>query len=502
MWYSMSEKYVLALDSGTIKNRAVIFNSKGEMVSYAEKKISVNKPHKGWVEQDPDEIWSTQLWTAKEAIQLAKISHRDIAGIGVTNQRETTIVWNKNTGRPIYPAISWESQQTEGICKRLVNAGLQEEIKQKTSLVINPYFSATKLCWILENVLGAKEMAENGELLFGTVDTWLMWKLSGGEIFATDYSNASRTMMFNLRNLDWDDDILEHLGIPRRMLPEVCPSSHVYGETDAAVIGSRIPIAGCIGNQQADLFGEACFKKGMAKNTYGEGSFFLMNAGKKYHSSKNGLITTIAWGIGKEITYALEGSVLVSGATLKWVKEGLGLIDSLSDSEWLAKQVPDADGVYFVPAFRGLSAPYWDMETSGMIIGINEDTQRAHIVRAALEALAYQVRDVYEAITSDTGMDIKSLHVDGGASQNHALMQFQADLLNIPVIRPYVAETTALGAAFMAGLATGVWESVDELKKLWREGMRFKPAMSERGRAALYDGWQEAVSRVMGWPNK
>lgn len=498
----MQERYVLALDSGTVKNRAVIFNAAGNIVSYAEKEINVMRPHKGWVEQDPDEIWSTQLWAAKEAIRLAGISQQKIAAIGVTNQRETTVVWNRLTGRPIYSAISWESIQTEPICKRLQEQGLQEEIRQKTSLIINPYFSATKLCWILENVLGARELAEKGELLFGTIDTWIMWKLSGGEVFATDYSNASRTMMFHLCELKWDNDILRHLRIPKNMLPEVCPSSHIFGYSDAAVLGSRIPIAGCIGNQQADLFGEACFRPGMAKNTYGEGSFFLMNAGHAFHRSQNGLITTIAWGIGDEVTYALEGSIFVSGATLKWLKTGLGLINSMSDSEWMAKQVPDSDGVYFVPAFRGLSAPYWDMETTGMIIGLKEDTQRAHIVRAALYALAYQVRDVYEAVISDAGMDISELHVDGGASQNNALMQFQADILDLPVVRPYITETTALGAAYMAGLAVGVWKDTKELQSLWREGVRYEPDMPEEERNLLYDGWQNAVSRVLGWPDR
>ena len=495
----MQEKYILALDSGTVKNRAVIFNRAGDMVSYAEKRISVNRPHSGWVEQDPDEIWSTQLWAAKEAIRLARLSNSDIAAIGITNQRETTIVWDRSTGRPIYPAISWKSRQTDKICSQLRKKGLQEEIRQKTSLVINPYFSATKLCWILENVLGARELASRGDLIFGTVDTWLMWKLSGGTIFATDFSNASRTMMFHLRELKWDEDILRHLDIPACMLPQVLPSSHVYGLTDAKVMGSGIPIASCIGNQQADLFGEACFSKGMAKNTYGEGSFFLMNAGTEYHRSQNGLITTIAWGIGSEVTYAIEGSVFVSGSTLEWLKERLAFLDSMSDSEWVAKQVPDSGGVYFIPSFRGLSAPYWDTQTSGMIIGLKEDTTRSHIVRAALESLAYQVRDVYESVVSDTDTEITDIRVDGGASQNSLLMQFQADILNLPVIRPYINETTALGAAYLAGLAVGLWKDVEELHSLWREGMRFHPRMQENQRNELYDGWQNAVSCVMGW---
>lgn len=495
----MQEKYILALDSGTVKNRAVIFNRSGDIVSYAERRIGVSRPHSGWVEQDPDEIWSTQFWTAKEAIRLAKLSNSDIAAIGITNQRETTVVWDRFTGRPIYPAISWKSRQTDKICEELRRRGLQEEIRQKTSLVINPYFSATKLCWILEHVPEAGNLAKKGDLIFGTIDTWLMWKLSGGTVFATDFSNASRTMMFHLRHLEWDADILEYLGIPEHMLPQVFPSSHVYGMTDAKLLGSEIPIASCIGNQQADLFGEACFRKGMVKNTYGDGSFFLMNAGKEYRRSQNGLITTIAWGIGDEVTYAMEGSIFVSGFALEWLRDGLALFQSMSDSEWVAKQVPDSGGVYFVPAFRGLSAPYWDTQTNGMIIGLKEDTTRSHIVRAALESLAYQVRDVYEAMVSDTDMEITDIRVDGGASQNGLLMQFQADILDLPVIRPYITETTALGAAYLAGLAVGLWKDVEELQSLWREGLRFQPAMPDEQRSRLYDGWQNAVSQVLGW---
>ena len=495
----MREKYILALDSGTVKNRAVIFNHAGDIVSYAERRINVSHPHGGWVEQDPDEIWGTQFWAAREAVRLARLSNRDIAAIGVTNQRETTIVWERETGRPIYPAISWKSRQTDEICERLRQEGLQEEIRQKTSLFVHPYFSATKLCWILEHVPGSRERARRGELLFGTVDTWLIWKLSGGTVFATDFSNASRTMMFHLRKLEWDADILEYLGIPGAMLPKVLPSSCIYGMTDAKIVGSEIPIASCIGNQQADLFGEACFRKGMAKNTYGEGSFFLMNAGKEYRRSKNGLITTIAWGIGEEITYAMEGSIFVSGSAMEWLKDGLALLPAMSDSEWIAKQVPDSGGVYFVPSFRGLFAPYWDTQTSGMIIGLMEDTTRSHIIRAALESLAYQVRDVYEAMVSDTDMEITDIRVDGGASQNGLLMQFQADILNLPVLRPYITETTALGAAYLAGLAVGVWRNLEEIQSLWREGLRFTPRMGEEERARLYDGWQNAVSRVLGW---
>ena len=495
----MGEKYLLALDSGTVKNRAVIFNREGDILSYAERRICVSHPHSGWIEQDPEEIWAIQLLVAKEALRKANLSCDDIAALGITNQRETTILWERRTGRPIYPAINWKSRQTDEICERLRQEGFQEEIRQKTSLVINPYFSATKLCWILENVPGAREMAEKGELLFGTVDTWLIWNLSGGKVFATDYSNASRTMMFHLRELRWDEDILGYLGIPKCMLPEVLPSSCIYGFTGSSVLGAEIPIASCIGNQQADLFGEACFHKGMAKNTYGEGSFFLMNAGTSYRESRNGLITTIAWGIGDQVTYALEGSIFVSGSAISWLKDAMGLMQSVSDAEWMAKQVPDSSGVYFVPSFRGYSAPYWDTQTSGMIIGLREDTNRSHIVRAALESLAYQVRDVYEAVISDTEIEIKDIRVDGGASQNKLLMQFQADILNLPVICPYLTETTALGAAYLAGLAVGMWKDIGELQSLWREGLRFQPQMPEDQRGRLYDGWQNAVSQVLGW---
>ena len=497
----MRRKYILALDSGTVKNRAVIFNQDGDIVSYAEKNLGLYRSHDGWAEQDADEIWSTQLSAMREAINIAGISKKDISCIGITNQRETSIVWNRSTGRPICSAINWQSRQTEGICEQLRKEGLQEEIHQKTSLIINPYFSATKIRWILDNVLGAREMAEQGDLAFGTVDTWLMWKLSGGQIFATDYSNASRTMMFHLRNLKWDEEILEHLGIPEKLLPAVYPSAHFYGMTDAQITDMPIPITGCIGNQQADLFGEACFEPGMAKNTYGEGSFFLMNMGKNFSYSNNGLITTIAWGIGDEVTYALEVSVFVSGLTLRWLKQSLGLLRSMSDSEWMAKQVADTGGVYFVPAFRGMFAPYWDTQTNGMIIGLTESTEKAHIIRAALESLAYQVRDVYEAVVPDTNLNITELRVDGGASQNNLLMQFQADILKIPVIRPYTTETTALGAAYIAGLASGVWKDLDELKSLWHESLRFLPQMSDEKRNTLYDGWQNAVSKVLVWAN-
>ncbi len=495
----MQKKYILALDSGTVKNRAVIFDEQANVIAVAKKDLTTYRPQPGWVEQDAEEIWSVQLWAAEQAIREAGIRKMEIAAIGITNQRETTVVWNRRNGRPIYHAISWQSRQSADICERLKEEGLQEEFRQKTSLVLNPYFSATKIRWILENVPGAMELAKKGELLFGTIDTWLMWKLSGGTIFATDYSNASRTMLYHLRKLQWDKTLLHHLGIPISMMPEVKESSHIYGMTSPAVFGLEIPIAGDMGNQQADLFGQACFRKGMAKNTYGEGSFFLLNTGKDYVYSQNGLITTIAWRLHGETTYALEGSVFVAGAALEWLKSGLGILRSMPESEWMAKHVTDTNGVYFVPAFRGLSAPYWDMQTSGMLIGLRENTEKEHIVRAALSAMAYQVRDVYESVISDANTDIRELRVDGGASHNNLLLQLQANILGIPVLRAQDEESTALGAAYMAGLAVGIWRDLAELENLWQEDARFEPKLGEKEREELYDGWQNAVSHAMGW---
>ncbi|MBP2632812.1 MAG: Glycerol kinase [Firmicutes bacterium] len=498
----MKKGYVLALDAGTIRNRAVIFDSESNIVSVAKKEIVSFHPKPGWVEQDAEEIWGTQLLAAQEAIEKSGLKKEDIVAIGITNQRETTVVWDKTTGRPIYNAISWQSRQTEDICRNLRKLGLEEEFRQKTSLIINSYFSGSKIRWILDHVPGAQEKAEAGQLLFGTMDTWIMWKLSGGRIFATDYSNASRTLLYNLRELKWDEDLLQYLNIPQCMLPKVCSSSEIYGYTDPSIFGMKTPIAGDAGNQQADLFGQGCFEPGMAKNTYGEGSFFLMNTGHKFCNSNNGLITTIAWGINGKITYALEGSVFVAGAAIQWLKSGLGILDTLAESEWLAKKVGDTGGVYFVPAFRGLSAPYWDMQTSGMIIGLKNDTTKSHIVRAALAAMAYQVRDVVEAIESDTKMQIQDLKVDGGASNNNLLVQFQADILGVPIKRSRIRETTALGAAYLAGLAVGVWKDTEELKSKWQEDTCFKPQIPEIEREEYYSGWQNAVSHVMRWVDK
>lgn len=495
----MGKNYILALDSGSVRVRAVIFNCQGELISYAEKEINMTRPKPDWLEQDPDEIWSKQLEVIDKALQLAGIGIKEVLAVAIANQRETTIVWNRKTGRPIYPAISWMSRQSEPVCEQLRQSGCQEEIHQKTSLLLNPYFSGTKIRWLLDHVEGAQEMAERGELCFGTVDTWLMWKLSAGRIFATDYSNASRTMLFHLRKLCWDEDILQMLNIPRCMLPEVHPSSYVYGHTSAAVLGESLPIAACIGNQQADLFGQACFERGDAKNTYGEGSFFLLNTGDERVHSQNGLVTTIAWGIGDKVTYALEGGSLVSSSSIEWLSKKLGILTSVADSEWVAKSVPDTNGVYFIPSFRGLSAPYWDVKTTGMVIGLKEETEKAHIVRAALEAIAFQTRDIYEALRFDVDFPIRSLKVDGGASKNAFLMQFQADILNLPILRATISDTTGLGAAALATLSLGIYQTKDELKNLWKEGRRYEPHMSEEKRNELYDGWQEAISKVMSW---
>ena len=496
----MRRKYILALDSGTVKSRAAIFDEEANLVALVKKDLSIYRPQPGWVEQDADEIWGVQLFTAEQAIQEAGIKKSEIAAIGITNQRETTVIWNRRTGRPIHHAIGWQSMQTKEITERFrAQEGLLEEFRQNTAMVLSPYFSVSKICWLLENVPGARELAEAGELAFGTVDSWLLWKLTGGKVHATDASNASRTMLYHLTRCEWDETLLAHVGIPASLMPEVLPSSHPYGTTAAPVFGREIPISGIIGNQQADLFGQCCFTPGTAKNTYGGGSFFLLNTGSRCLPSRNGLNATIAWALDGKVTYALEGSIFVAGVALEWLRRGLKILDSLEDSEWIAKRVTDTAGVYFVPAFRGLSAPYWDSETRGMLIGLSEDTKRAHIVRAALAAMAYQVRDVYEAILSDAAMTIEELRVSGGASRNNLLMQLQAGILGIPVRRPIEGETTALGAAYMAGLAAGLWQDTEALSGLWREDACFMPHLSAAERDRLYDGWQNAVSHAIGW---
>ena len=458
-------KYIMALDSGTTSNRCILFDENGRIRSVAQKEFIQHFPKPGWVEHDAGEIWSTQLSVAREAMNQIEATAEDIAAIGITNQRETTIVWDKNTGQPVYHAIVWQCRRTSEYCDSLKAKGLEEKFRQKTGLVIDAYFSATKVKWILDNVEGARERAEKGELLFGTVETWLIWKLTKGAVHVTDYSNASRTMMFNINTLEWDDEILEELDIPKCMLPQVKESSEIYGETDPSFFGGRIPVAGAAGDQQAALFGQACFEKGETKNTYGTGGFLLMNAGDKPVFSNNGLVTTIGWGLNGKITYVLEGSVFVAGAAIQWLRDELHLVDSASDTEYFAGKVPDANGCYVVPAFTGLGAPYWDQYARGTIVGLTRGVNKYHIVRATLESLAYQVNDVLEVMKEDAGSDLAVLRVDGGASANNLLLQIQANISNVAVERPECIETTALGAAYLAGLAVGFWKSKEAVQE-------------------------------------
>lgn len=496
----MTKKYVLALDQGTTSSRAIIFDSNSNIVSVAQKEFTQIFPKPGWVEHNADEIWSTQIGVAAEAVAKAEINPGDIAAIGITNQRETTVVWDKNTGKPVYNAIVWQSRQTMDICNDIKTKGLEPMFKQKTGLVVDAYFSGTKVKWILDNVEGARAKAENGELIFGTIDTWLIWKLSGGKVHVTDYSNASRTLMYNIRELKWDPEILKELTVPASMLPSVRPSSEVYGATDPGVfLGVAVPIAGAAGDQQAALFGQTCFKPGMAKNTYGTGCFMLMNTGDKVYESKNGLLTTIAWGIDGKVEYALEGSIFVAGSAVQWLRDGLKLLEAAPDSEYYAKKVKDAEGVYVVPAFVGLGAPYWDMKARGAILGLTRGTTKSHIVRATLDSMAYQTKDVLSAMEADSNIKLQALKVDGGAVVNNILMQFQADVLGVPVDRPEVTETTALGAAYLAGLAVGVWGNKEDLLSNWKLDTRFEPLMDSTQGQKLYAGWQKAVKRAMDW---
>ncbi|WP_371362868.1 Glycerol kinase [Sporomusa rhizae] len=496
----MTKKYILALDQGTTSSRAIVFDSCSNIVAVAQKEFTQIFPKPGWVEHNADEIWSSQIGVVAEAIATAGISPADIAGIGITNQRETTVVWDKTTGKPVYNAIVWQSRQTMDICNDLKARGLEETFRNKTGLVIDAYFSGTKVKWILDNVPGAREKAEKGDLLFGTIDTWLIWKLSGGKVHVTDYSNASRTLMYNIRELKWDEELLAALTVPACMLPEVRPSSQVYGDTCPTVfLGAAVPIAGAAGDQQAALFGQTCFKPGMAKNTYGTGCFMLMNTGDKLYDSKNGLLTTIAWGIEGKVEYALEGSIFVAGSAVQWLRDGLRLIEAAADSEYVAKKVKDAEGVYVVPAFVGLGAPYWNMTARGAILGLTRGTSKAHIVRATLDSMAYQTKDVLSAMEADSEIKLQALKVDGGAVANNVLMQFQADLLGVPVDRPQVIETTALGAAYLAGLAVGVWSNKEDLVNNWKLESRFEPKMEMEQSAKLYKGWQKAVKRSMDW---
>ena len=497
----MSKKYILSLDQGTTSSRAILFNKKGEIVNVAQKEFKQHFPKSGWVEHDAQEIWSSILSVMAQVLSSASdLSAKDIEAIGITNQRETTVVWDKNTGKPIYNAIVWQSRQTAGIVKELKDQGHEDMVRNKTGLLIDAYFSGTKVKWILDNVDGAREKAENGDLLFGTIDSWLIWKLSGGEAHVTDYTNASRTMMYNIYDLKWDEELLEMLNVPKSMLPEVRPSSEVYANTvDYHFFGQNVPIAGVAGDQQAALFGQACYDKGMAKNTYGTGCFMLMNTGEKAVKSENGLLTTIAWGVDGKVEYALEGSIFVAGSAIQWLRDGLRMFNEAPESERYAERVESTDGVYMVPAFVGLGTPYWDSDVKGAVFGLTRGTSKEHFVRATLESLAYQTRDVLDAMTADSGIDLKTLRVDGGVVNNNFLMQFQSDIIGVPVERPTVSETTALGAAYLAGLATGYWKDKEEIKQQWMIDKTFDPKMKEEEREELYGGWKKAVNATMAF---
>ena len=492
-------KYIMSMDSGTTSNRCILFDQDGNICSVAQKEFTQIFPRPGWVEHDADEIFSTQLEVAQQAMRNIGAEAADIAAIGITNQRETTVVWNKHTGRPIHNAIVWQCRRTAPYCDQLRNEGLVDTIQAKTGLVIDPYFSGTKIRWLLENVPGAREQAEQGDLLFGTVETWLIWKLTGGSVHVTDYSNASRTMLFNINTLTWDPEILDKLGIPACMLPEVRPSSFVYGHTVAQFFGAPIAIAGAAGDQQAALFGQTCFDPGDSKCTYGTGAFLLMNTGDTPIFSRNGLVTTIAWGLNEKVTYALEGSIFVAGAAIQWLRDELRFIESASDSEYMAKKVPDTNGCYVVPAFTGLGAPYWDAYARGCVMGLTRGVNKYHIIRATLDSIAYQTNDVLSAMEADAEIRLSSLKVDGGASANNYLMQTQADVISAPVLRPRCVETTAMGAAQLAGLAVGYWDSLNEIRRNWGVDRIFQPELSEEARVTHLKGWQKAVRCASGW---
>jgi len=492
-------KYIMAIDQGTTSSRCILFNKSGQMISMAQKEFTQVYPKPGWVEHDPIEIWETQIKVAREAMEKANAKASDIAAIGITNQRETTVVWDKNTGKPVYNAIVWQCRRTSEFCDELKSEGFDKVIRNKTGLIVDAYFSGTKVKWILDNVEGAREKAEKGELLFGNIDSWLIWNLTKGKVHVTDYSNASRTMLFNIHDLKWDEEILSRLNIPKSMLPEPKPSSYIYGETSPELFGEEIPIAGAAGDQQAALFGQACYHPGTAKNTYGTGCFMLMNTGEKAVESKNGLLTTIAWGIDGKVDYALEGSIFVAGAAIQWLRDELKIIESSAQTEKIAESVEDTNGVYVVPAFVGLGAPYWDQYARGTIVGLTRGVNRAHIVRATLESMAYQTYDVLKAMEEDSGIKLSVLKVDGGACANNFLMQFQSDILGVQVDRPQVIETTALGAAYLAGLAVGYWKDKDEVVKNWKVSRSFTPELDNEKRETLLKGWHEAVNRSMGW---
>jgi len=492
----------MALDQGTTSSRAVIFDHNGSIISMASKEFKQIYPKPGWVEHNPTEIYSSQIEIARDALSKANLTAVDIVSIGITNQRETTILWDKKTGKPIYNAIVWQCRRTAPICDQLKKKGLAEIIQKKTGLVVDAYFSGTKIKWILDNVKGVRERAKKGEVLFGTVDSWLIWNLTGGKVHVIDYSNASRTMIFNIHQLDWDEEILEEMDIPKAILPQPLPSSYVYGNTDKEIFGVEIPISGDAGDQQAALFGQACYEPGMAKNTYGTGCFILMNTGGKIVSSKNGLLTTIAWGVNGKVEYALEGSIFIAGAVVQWLRDELRMINSSEEIEKYALKVKDTNGVYLVPAFVGLGAPYWDMYARGTIVGLTRGANKEHILRAAEESIAYQSRDVLEIIQKDSGIGLKKLKVDGGAVRDNFLMQFQSDILGVPVVRPQVIETTALGAAYFSGLAIGFWKDKAEIASKWKADREFIPNMDEKIKERLYSGWKKAVSRSLSWEEK
>lgn len=493
------KQYILALDQGTTSSRAMLFDENGSIVSVAQKEFRQIYPKAGWVEHDAQEIWSTQAGVAAEAVAQAGVNGKSLAGIGITNQRETTVIWDRKTGKPIYNAIVWQDRRTSEYCDELKEKGHAEMIQEKTGLVLDAYFSGTKVKWILNNVEGAREQAEKGELAFGTIDSWLIWNLTKGEIHITDVTNASRTLLFNINKMEWDDEILEMMDIPKSLLPEVKQSSEVYGHSKTTIFGSKVPIAGIAGDQQSALFGQMCTEPGMVKNTYGTGCFMLMNVGDKPVKSKNNLLTTVAWKINGKTEYALEGSVFIAGAVVQWLRDELGIIRESKDVEYFANKVEDSDGVYLVPAFAGLGAPYWNQYARGMMVGITRGTTSAHLARAAQDSIAYQTLDILNAMNADSGIDIKELRVDGGATANDSLLQFQSDLLQVPVIRPQITETTALGAAYLAGLAVGYWDDIEDIRKQWKVDKQFEPEMDTGKVAELTKGWKRAVNAAIIW---
>jgi len=498
-----NKRYILAIDQGTTGSTALLFDEQGQVVSTAYREVHPMYPHPGWVEQDPQELFQTSLSAVKEALQKADVATTQVKGVGITNQRETTIVWDSHTGEPVSNAIVWQCRRTAPLCEELKQKGMSQLIKEKTGLIVDAYFSATKIRWILDHIPQGQRRAQQGDLRFGTVDSWLIWNLTGGAIHITDYSNACRTMLFNIHTLQWDKELLAALEIPEAVLPRVMPSSQVYGETAPGILGdSQVPLGALAGDQQAALFGQACYAPGMAKNTYGTGSFVLLNTGNRPFPSQKGLVTTVAWGLADSVSYALEGSIFITGAAVQWLRDGLGLITEAAETEALARSVPDSCGVYFVPALVGLGAPHWDMYARGTIVGLTRGTGKEHLVRATLEAIAYQTRDVVEAMRAEAGLQIPLLRVDGGGTANAFLMQFQADILGIPIQRAAVAETTALGAAYLAGLAVGVWRDTSDITRQWRAAETYEPSMSTDQRETLYDGWKRAVECARSWATK